>query len=108
MYRQMKASPFLKIFFEKNIRASTELDTDAMKTYRKLPLLEYAHVCVGLDNSTVLATRLEDHVKIFTLRDAESYLQGEPGDWLVARSHDDIYIVTADVFEKLYIRDCTD
>ena len=44
---------------------------------------------------------------IFPFTYGEIHLCGEPGDWLVARSHDDIYIVTADVFEKLYIRDCT-
>jgi len=76
-------------------------------TGKRLPLLEFSNVCERSDASSVLAVQLKDHVKVFTLWDSESYLSGEPGDWLVANSHDDIYIITADVFEKLYIRDCT-
>ena len=74
-------------------------------TGKRMSLLEYAEACVSLDESTVLATRLKDHVKVFTHWDVSSYHRGDPGDWLVARSPDDLYVVTADVFEKLYIRD---
>ncbi|MDR3231791.1 MAG: DHH family phosphoesterase [Synergistaceae bacterium] len=73
----------------------------------RISLLEFAHTCVGSDESRVSAMRLENRVKIFTRWDAENYFRGDPGDWLVARSPDDLYIIAADVFDKLYIRDCT-
>ena len=72
-----------------------------------LPLMKFAGVCVGADNSVVRALCLEDRVKVFTRWDEENYLRGDRGDWLVARSFDDLYVVTADVFDRLYIRDCT-
>jgi hypothetical protein len=76
-------------------------------TGTRLSLPEHASVCVSTGTGTVRAARLEHHVKIFTRWDAENYLRGDPGDWIAARSPDDLYVVTADVFDKLYIRDCT-
>jgi hypothetical protein len=35
------------------------------------------------------------------------YFSGNPGDWLVSRGPDDLYVVTANLFGKLYVRDCT-
>jgi phosphoglycolate phosphatase len=76
-------------------------------TGTRISLLEFANVCVGIDESTVSAARLESRVKVFTRWDAENYLRGDPGDWLVSRSPDDLYVIGDDVFDKLYIRDCT-
>jgi hypothetical protein len=52
--------------------------------------------------------RLDERVKVFTQWDAENYCVGNPGDWLVSRGPDDLYIITAHLFGKLYVRDCTD
>jgi phosphoglycolate phosphatase len=73
----------------------------------RVSLLEFAGACVGTDESKVSAARLEHRVKVFTRWDAENYLSGDPGDWLVARSPGDIYVIRGDVFGELYIRDFT-
>ncbi|MDR1966044.1 MAG: DHH family phosphoesterase, partial [Synergistaceae bacterium] len=73
----------------------------------RVSLMEYANTCVGTDESKVSAMRLESRVEVFTRWDAENYLRGSPGDWLAARSPDDLYIIGGDVFDALYIRDCT-
>jgi phosphoglycolate phosphatase len=74
-------------------------------TGMRLSLLEFADTCVGTGEGTVRAVRLEERVKIFTRWDVENYLRGEPGDWLVARAPDDLYVVMADVFDELYSLD---
>ncbi|MDR1731701.1 MAG: DHH family phosphoesterase [Synergistaceae bacterium] len=79
-------------------------------TGTRVSLPDYAQACEssGEGGGCVLAMRLEKRVKLFTRWDTENYFRGDPGDWIVARSSDDLYIVTADLFDKLYIRDCTD
>jgi hypothetical protein len=81
----------------------TILDHDAGA---RIPLLQYAKSCVG-GGAHVSAVRLKSGVKVFTLWDAENYLLGDIYDWIVKRSPDDLYVVTADVFDGLYIRDFT-
>ncbi|MDR1874898.1 MAG: DHH family phosphoesterase [Synergistaceae bacterium] len=81
----------------------TILDHDAGT---RIPLLEYAKVCVG-GGDQVSAMRLKNGTKLFTRWDPENYLLGNPNDWLIKRSFDDLYLVTADVFRELYIRDFT-
>jgi phosphoglycolate phosphatase len=73
----------------------------------RVSLMEFANVCVGTDETKVSAARLEKRIKVFTRWDAENYLSGDPGDWLVARSPNDIYVIKGDVFDALYIRDYT-
>lgn len=73
----------------------------------RVALLEFADACVGGGGTRVSAMRLERGVKVFTRWDAENYFRGDPGDRIVARAPDDCYIVTADVFGQLYIRDFT-
>jgi hypothetical protein len=73
----------------------------------RVSLLEFADACVSSGEGTVLAARLESRVNVFTRWDDENYVQGVPGDWIAARSPDDLYIVTADVFDELYVRDYT-
>jgi hypothetical protein len=72
----------------------------------RISLWEYAKVCIG-GGGHVLATRITSGVKVFTRWDSENYLLGNVNDWIVKLSPDDLYVVTADVFEKLYIRDFT-
>ena len=76
-------------------------------TGTRISLLEYAETCVASEDGTVQAMPLKEGVKVFTRWDSENYFRGDPGDWLVARSPDDLYVVTKDVFTQLYIRDCT-
>jgi hypothetical protein len=73
----------------------------------RVSLLEFAEACEGKGGSTVRAMRLESRVKVFTHWDPENYVHGDPGDWIVERSPGDIYVVTEELFEKLYIRDCS-
>ncbi|MDR3255708.1 MAG: DHH family phosphoesterase [Synergistaceae bacterium] len=73
----------------------------------RISLLEYANVCVGLDDSRISARRLYGRVKVFTRWDSENYFSGAPGDWLVEKETDDLYIIASDVFDNLYIRDYT-
>jgi phosphoglycolate phosphatase len=81
----------------------TILDHDAGT---RISLLEYAKVCVG-GGGNVLAIRLKSGIKVFTRWDSENYLLGNVNDWMVKLAPDDLYVVTADVFEGLYIRDFT-
>lgn len=72
----------------------------------RISLWEYAKICIG-GGGHVSAARLASGVKLFTLWDSENYLLGNVNDWIVKLARDDLYVVTADVFEKLYIRDFT-
>ena len=73
----------------------------------RVTLSDFADVCESSGEETILAARLESRVKVFARRDGENYVQGLPGDWIVARAPDDFYIVAADMFEELYARDYT-
>ncbi len=70
---------------------------------RRVSLLEHARACEGRGGK-VLARQLDGGLKIFTAWDDDSYLRGEPGDWLVRPEGDDAdyYIVSAALFPKLY------
>jgi phosphoglycolate phosphatase len=76
-------------------------------TGTRLSLLDFAETCLSLSTGTVSAMRLHRRVKVFTRWDSENYFSGNPGDWIVARSPDDFYVVTADVFGKIYALDYT-
>jgi Exopolyphosphatase-related proteins len=73
----------------------------------RVSLQEYAKPCVSTRSDTVKALCLDQPVKVFTLWDDEEYLSGNPGDWIVASSPSDLYIVTSDVFKQIYARDFT-
>ena len=68
-----------------------------------IPLLRHAKTCISREDR-VLARQLKRGVKLFTAWDADNYLLGEPGDWLVQIKNDpsDQYIVKADIFPQLY------
>lgn len=76
-------------------------------TGKRVSLLEHARPCISTGTGTVKAMRLEEQIKVFTRWDQDDYFSGSPGDWLVARSSDDLYIVTAAVFPQIYARDLT-
>ena len=69
----------------------------------RVDLLRYAKGCMSREKR-VLAKQLAHGLKIFTLWDRDSYLTGNPGDWLVQRKENerDRYIVKQDIFSLLY------
>lgn len=71
---------------------------------QRLDLLALARPCRADGGGRVLARPLERGLKLFTRWDADNYIKGEPGDWLVRPEHDplDTYIVKKDVFPRLY------
>jgi hypothetical protein len=73
----------------------------------RVSLLECAETCVSFATGTVRAMCLDRRIKVFTRWDSENYFSGRSGDWIVARSPDDFYIVTANVFDKIYALDFT-
>ncbi len=77
-------------------------------TGKRISLLEHARACIGTGTGAVQALRLDRRVKVFTRWDEDEYFSGNPGDWLVARAADDLYIVTAAVFDQIYARDLTE
>ncbi len=94
--------------------APTVLDTLAGV---RLPLADIARPCLRREGSAVRAAPLERGMKLFTRWDADNYIKGEKGDWLVWPEDDprDMYIITAALFPVLYAedgaglpRDCTD
>ena len=76
-------------------------------TGKRVSLLEHARACISTGTGTVKALQLDERVKVFTRWDPDDYFTGNPGDWLVARSPEDLYIVTAAVFPQIYARDLT-
>ncbi len=77
----------------------------AVPSGEQLSLLDHARECTSRpDTAPVFAKKLEKAVKVFPQWDAENYLTGEIGDWLVTQGGDprDVYIVTASLFPHLY------
>ena len=77
----------------------------AVSSGDQVALLDHAIACVSRPDATpVLAKKLDKAVKVFPQWDPESYLIGEAGDWLVAQPDGvrDAYVVTADIFPRLY------
>ena len=77
------------------------------RTGKRVCLLHYAQTCESIGTNTIKALCLAEHVKVFTRWDEDNCLSGNPGDWLVGRAADDMYIVTAPVFGQIYTRDFT-
>ncbi len=76
-------------------------------TGKRVSLLEHACACISTGIDTVKAMCLDERVKVFTRWDEDDYFTGNPGDWLVARSPEDLYIVTASIFPQIYVQDMT-
>ena len=66
-------------------------------------LHERARVCTSREER-VLAMPLQRGLKLFTFWDSESYMLGQPGDWLVQTKNapQDQYIITQELFPRLY------
>ncbi len=85
----------------------TVLNTD---TGMRISLMDYVQPCKSLASQKIQALRLghKEYVKIFTRWDNDNYYSGSPGDWLLSRTKDDLYVVRGDIFERTYVRDFTD
>ena len=70
----------------------------------KIPLTESVRSCRAGNISEIKACRLAKYTKVFTKWNKDSFLCGEPGDYLAVRTDDDtdFYIVKKDVFSKIY------
>ena len=70
-----------------------------------LVLTDHAGICIPAADVTVYARELEKGVKVFTARDRERYMLGQPGDYLAVRRDDlhDVYVVEKEIFEKSYV-----
>jgi phosphoglycolate phosphatase len=73
-------------------------------TGETVELLRYACPCVAVGDVTILAAPLTKRVKVFTAWNPESYMAGQPGDFIAVRADDtnDVYIVRGDIFERTY------
>ena len=73
---------------------------------KKVPLADYANVCVSTGNVQIYAKPLNKAVKIFTSWDPEKYMVGKVGDYLAVKTDDtqDVYVVDQTVFDKTYAR----
>lgn len=74
------------------------------QTGESVELINYIQACVTTSAVPIYAKPLTKNVKIFTLWNAEQYLSGFVGDYLVAREDDfhDIYVIRKDIFHKTY------
>lgn len=72
---------------------------------RKVPLVDYAHVCIATEDVEIYAKPLEKAVKVFTNRDTSKYMVGKKADYLAIRTDDikDIYVVDQETFQKQYV-----
>ncbi len=70
----------------------------------RVDLASVAKACYGSGGGRVVALPLRRGLKLFTRWDADNYIKGEPGDWLVWPDNEpsDLYVVTAQVFPRLY------
>ena len=72
------------------------------KTGRQL--VEYLHGCKASGNSEILAVKLDNFTKLYSLWDQEHYMYGNIGDYLAhpANDENDLYIIRGDIFELTY------
>ena len=69
----------------------------------RLSLPELARACLVRGGARVIARRLSEGVKVFTIWDNDNYLRGKAGDWLVrGAAPNDFYVVTEAIFPRLY------
>ena len=68
---------------------------------------EYLRGCKASGNSEILAVKLNNFTKLYSLWDQEHYMYGNIGDYLAHPEHDanDLYIIRGDIFAQTY-EDC--
>ena len=72
------------------------------KTGRQLT--EYLLGCKASGSSEILAMKLNNFTKLYSLWDQEHYMYGNIGDYLAHPAHDenDLYIIRGDIFTLTY------
>ena len=67
-------------------------------------LVEYLHGCRASGNSEILAVKLHNFTKLYSLWDQEHYMYGTIGDYMAHPAHDenDLYIIRGDIFTLTY------
>ena len=68
---------------------------------------EYLRGCKASGNSEILAVKLNNFTKLYSLWDQEHYMYGNIGDYLAhpANDENDLYIIRGDIFAQTY-EDC--
>ena len=76
--------------------------TGQKKTGRQL--VEYLHGCKASESSEILAMKLDNFTKLYSLWDQEHYMYGSIGDYMAHPAHDenDLYIIRGDIFTLTY------
>ena len=69
--------------------------------------MDYLHGCKASANGEILAVKLDNFTKLYSLWDQENYMYGTIGDYLAHPAHDanDLYIIRGDIFTLTY-EDC--
>lgn len=72
-------------------------------TGERVDLLGLANSCIS-KSWQIKACQLSTPIKLFTRWDADNYMKGEQGDWLVMVREDasDLYVISNTLFQKLY------
>mgnify|MGYP000850497955 CR=1 FL=1 len=73
-------------------------------TGESISLRNRAKKCISRSDVKILAKPLARATKVFTIWDRDTYMLAKPGDYLVARKDNlrDIYIISRDVFSRIY------
>ena len=69
-----------------------------------IPLISYAKPCIPTGQSFIHAAPISKRTKVFTKWNPESYMLGEPGDYIAVRADDynDVYIIKRKIFYDTY------
>ena len=67
-------------------------------------LVDYLRGCRASGNSEILAVKLNNFTKLYSLWDQENYMYGTIGDYMAHPAHDenDLYIIRGDIFTLTY------
>ena len=67
-------------------------------------LAEYLHGCKASGNSEIIAVKLNNFTKLYSLWDQEHYMYGNIGDYRAHPVNDenDLYIIRGDIFSLTY------
>lgn len=84
--------------------ASYEPKVKNLKSGESFLLVKHAVTCRRKPGDYVYARPLKRMTKLYTQWDADNYMYGEEGDFLVVREDDetDVYVVQSDIFDQTY------
>lgn len=69
-----------------------------------ISLIPYARSCVSTGGTSIYARPIDHRAHVFTAWYEETYMSGNPGDYLAVRADDlhDVYIISKDIFCNTY------